>query len=166
MPLIAETPRIVIRTFQADEEEAYLQLFSDEQVTEHLPKRTPEENRQIFLDTLKENAKGAIFNNWAIINKHDKDLIGMGLLRVYNNEQDKLELGYCLHAKYWGQGIATELVNALMAYARKYPPIKTIVAVTTQGNTASQDVLKKAGLIKQGDIVRNNETLIFFQRKL
>lgn len=164
--MIAETPRIIIRTFQPDEEEAYLRLFGDEQVNEHLPKRTREENRQIFLDTLKEDAKGAIFSNWAVVNKRDQDLIGMGLLRVYNNEPDKLEIGYCLHAKYWGLGIATELVNALMAYAGKHPPIKTIVAVTTKGNTASQDVLKKAGLVKQGDIVRNNETLMFFQRRL
>jgi ribosomal-protein-alanine N-acetyltransferase len=143
-----------------------LQLFADERVNEHLPVRTAEENRQIFQDILKEDAAGATFSKWAIINKADNGFIGMGLLRTYNNEPDKLEVGYCLHTQYWGSGIATELVNVLITYATSYPEIKTIVAVTTPGNTASQVVLEKAGLVKQGSIVRNNEELVFFQRAL
>jgi ribosomal-protein-alanine N-acetyltransferase len=162
MPVITETPRLIIRTFQPEEEEAYLALFSDERVAEHLPKRTIEENRKIFLDTLKEDAAGATFSKWAIINKADGDLAGMGLLRTYENEPDKLEVGYCLHVKYWGQGIATELSKALITYANNHG-VKNIVAVTTPGNTASQVVLEKAGLLKQGNIVRNNEELVFFK---
>lgn len=162
MPLIAETQRLIIRTFRPDEEDTYLALFSDKRVAEHLPKRTVEENRKIFQDTLKEDAEGAIFSKWAIINKADGDFAGMGLLRTYENEPDKLEVGYCLHVKYWGQGIATELTKALVAYANA-KEIKNIVAVTTAGNTASQVVLEKAGLVKQGNIVRNNEELVFFK---
>jgi ribosomal-protein-alanine N-acetyltransferase len=166
MPPIAITSRLIIRAFQSDEEDAYVHLVEDEQVREHLPIRTTDEHKKSFQDALKENAAGAVFNKWAMINKADGDFIGMCLLRIYNNEPDKLEIGYCLHTKYWGQGIATEMANALIDYALKYPEIKTIVAVTTPGNTASQIVLEKAGLIKQGSIVRNNEELVFFQRVL
>ena len=166
MHLIAETPRLIIRPFRADEEEAYLELFDDKRVNIHLPKRTTDENRKIFLDALKDDADGAVFNKWAVISKTDQGFAGMGLLRIYNNEIDKLEIGYGLHQKYWGIGLATELVNALIAYALKFPQIKNIVAVTTPGNIASMAVLEKAGLIKQGSIVRSNEELIFFDRKL
>ncbi|GAB3914565.1 GNAT family N-acetyltransferase [Mucilaginibacter boryungensis] len=162
MPIITETPRLIIRTFRPDEEEAYLALFSDERVNKHLPKRTVEENRKIFLDTLKEDIDGAIFSKWAVINKADGDFTGMGLLRTYENEPDKLEVGYCLHVKYWGQGIATELTKALIAYANSQG-VRNIVAVTTPGNIASQVVLEKAGLVKQGNIVRSNEELVFFK---
>jgi ribosomal-protein-alanine N-acetyltransferase len=166
MPLIAETPRLIIRHFRPDEEDAYLELFSDPRVNEHLPKRTVEENRKIFRDTIKEDADGAVFSRWAVVNKADGDLIGMGLLRFYNNETDKLETGYGLHVKYWGQGIATELTHALINYAKNHPEITAIVAVTTPGNVASQMVLEKAGLIRQGTIVRNNEELVFYKMQM
>ena len=166
MHLIAETPRLLIRTFRPDEEEAYVQLFADERVNLHLPKRTNDENRQIFSDTLKDDAEGAIFSKWAIINKADNAFIGMGLLRIYNSEADRLEVGYALHQQYWGGGLATELVGALIAFAAKHPAIKSIVAVTTPENQASMAVLEKSGLTKKGSIVRSNEELIFFERKL
>jgi ribosomal-protein-alanine N-acetyltransferase len=162
MPIITETPRLIIRTFHADEEDAYLALFCDEHVAEHLPKRTKEENRKIFQDTIVEDAAGVIFSKWAIVSKTNGEIAGMGLLRPYNNEPDKLEVGYCLHVKYWGQGLATELTKALITYANANG-INTIVAVTTTGNIASQVVLEKAGLVKQGPIVRNNEELVFFK---
>ncbi|MES2278631.1 MAG: GNAT family N-acetyltransferase [Bacteroidota bacterium] len=166
MHSIAETPRLIIRQFHPEEEEAYLELFSDQLVKEHLPVRTDEEHRKIFRDTINEDADGAVFSKWAVIHKTDGDLIGMGLLRIYNGEPDKLETGYALHVKYWGQGIATELTHALIAYAMGYPEITTIVAVTTPTNIASQIVLEKAGLIKQGNIVRNNEELSFYKMDL
>jgi RimJ/RimL family protein N-acetyltransferase len=166
MGLIAETPRLLIRTFDAAEEEAYVQLFSDARVAEHLPRRTPDENRKIFADILNDDAAGAVFSKWAIINKADNAFIGMGLLRPYNSEPDKLEVGYCLHVQYWNQGFATELVNALIAYTATYTYIKTMVAVTTPGNKPSMAVLEKAGLVNQGSIIRNNEELVFFKREL
>lgn len=166
MPVIAETLRVIVRNFYSDEEIAFLDLFSDKQVAKHLPRRSREENCKAFQDTLKEDAEGAVFSRWAIINKANNELAGMCLLMQYNDEPDKLEIGYCLHVKYWGQGIATSVVQELINYAARHPGITNIVAVTTPGNIASQVVLQKCGLVKQGTIVRNNEELIFFKMQL
>jgi len=166
MPLLIETPRLIIRTFNPDEGDAYAALFSDPEVNEHLPKRTEEENRKIFRETIDADATGAILSKWAIINKTDGDFIGMGLLRVFNDDSSTLEVGYALHKKYWGQGIGTELTRTLVDFGLKQPGVTTIVAVTTPTNISSQIVLEKAGLINQGSIVRNNEELAFFKRQL
>lgn len=163
MPIITETPRLVIRNFRPDEEDAYIAMLCDTRVNQHLPKRTPDENRKGFKDTLAADAAGAVFTKWTIENKADGDYAGMCLLRAYDNQPGTLEVGYCLTEKYWGQGLATEMVEALIAYAAGYPEIGYIVAVTTPGNTASQKVLEKAGLVNQGHIVRDNEELIFFK---
>lgn len=162
MPIIAETSRLIIRTFTPDEEAAYLQLMGDKRVNEHLPKRTKAQSRKIFRDTIADDANGAVFSKWAVINKQDSGFAGMGLLRTYNNEPDKLETGYCLHIKYWNKGLATELVAALINFAAGYKQIKHIVAVTTPANAASQKVLEKNGLINQGCIIRDNEELAFY----
>lgn len=166
MPVIKETPRLIIRNFRPEEEDAYIALLSDAQVKEHLPKRTPDENRKGFHDTLAADAEGAIFSKWTIEHKPDGGYVGMCLLRFYDNLPDTLEVGYCMHVKYWGQGLATEMVNALIDYTAGYPDIRVIVAVTTHGNTASQKVLEKAGLARQNNIMRDNEELAFFKINL
>ncbi|QKJ32372.1 GNAT family N-acetyltransferase [Mucilaginibacter mali] len=163
MPIITQTPRLIIRNFQPEEEDAYIALLSDEQVKEHLPKRTPDENRKGFRDTLTADEAGAIFSKWTIEHKPDGGYVGMCLLRNYDNLPDTLEVGYCMHVKYWGQGLATEMVNALITYASAQPEINTIVAVTTHGNIPSQKVLEKAGLVRQDNIIRENEELAFFR---
>lgn len=163
MPIITETPRLVIRNFEPEEEDAYIALLSDEQVKEHLPKRTPDENRKGFRDTFIADAEGATFSKWTIEHKPDSGYVGMCLLRPYDNLPDTLEVGYCMHVKYWGRGLATEMVKSLIAYAAAYPEITTIVAVTTHGNIPSQKVLEKAGLVRQDNIMRDNEELAFFK---
>lgn len=162
MPHIAETPRLIIRNFKADEEDAYVALLLDEQVKVHLPKRTEEQVRAGFRDGIATNDTGAPFNKWAIVDKESDELAGMGLLREYDNHPDILEVGYCLHERYWNKGIGTELTIALIDYARTFPQIKAIVAVTTQGNIPSQKVLLKAGLMQQENITRDEEELSFF----
>jgi ribosomal-protein-alanine N-acetyltransferase len=166
MPVILQTTRLIIQTFASADEDAYLALLTDPQVAVHLPKRGPDEIRKIFRDTIEQDAGGAYFSKWAIINKLDNDFVGMGLLRPFNDDPSEIEVGYALHQKYWGQGYATELTRALVAYAKNFPGTTFIVAVTTLGNTASQMVLQKAGLTKQENTVRHNEELAYFKMEV
>lgn len=166
MALVIQTSRIVIRNFRPEERESYVKLFTDNEVNIHLPKRTEDENRKIFDDTIIADAAGATLSKWAVINRADGDFIGMGLLRPFNDEGDVVEVGYAIHKKYWGQGIGTELTMALVNFAKQLPGLTAIAAVTTPTNIPSQIVLEKAGLIKQGNIVRNNEELAFYKLQL
>jgi ribosomal-protein-alanine N-acetyltransferase len=162
MHVIAHTPRFVIRNFKPEEEEHFISLFDDDQVTLHLPKRSRKENLEIFKKTLSDYAAGKTLGRWGLFNNTDGEFIGMCLLRNYNDEDGKIELGYVLTRKYWGKGIASEMALIMVGYGFTHANAKEIVAVTTLGNSGSQKVLEKAGLIRMDDFKRDGEELAYF----
>lgn len=162
MRIIAQTPRFIIREFKPDEENIYLSLFDDEEVTIHLPKRSRDEHRRLFTETLHEYAENSLCGRWGMFTAGDAECIGMCLLRYFEGNKDKMELGYVLHKKYWGQGIATEMARIMIMHAFEQTGASQVVAVTTFGNTASQKVLEKAGLKRKENYVRAGEEAAFF----
>ncbi|TWI98750.1 ribosomal-protein-alanine N-acetyltransferase [Mucilaginibacter frigoritolerans] len=163
MNIIAQTPSFVIRNFTPEEEATYLSLFEDEDVIEHLPKRSLKENIAIFHTTLIDYTEGKALGRWGIFNNGDNDFIGICLLRTYNYEPGKVELGYVLNKKFWGKGIASEMARIMVAYGFTHTGAHEIVAVTSLGNTGSQKVLEKAGLKRMPNFKRDGEELAYFR---
>ena len=165
MHVLAQTPRFSIRNFKPEEEAAYMSLFDDERVTIHLPKRSRKEHLEIFRTALKDYTEHKVLGRWGIFNNSDGDMIGMCLLRNYNEEDGQIELGYVLHQKYWGKGIAGEMALIMVGYGFTNTDAIEIVAVTTLGNSGSQKVLEKAGLQRMANFKRDGEELAFFRIK-
>ena len=159
---IAHTPRFVIRNFKPEEEEHFMSLFDDDQVTLHLPKRSRKENLDIFKKALSDYAANKSLGRWGLFNNTDGEFIGMCLLRNYDDEDGKIELGYVLTRKYWGKGIASEMAVIMVGYGFTHANAKEIVAVTTLENTGSQKVLEKAGLTRMDNFKRDGEELAYF----
>lgn len=161
MPIPITTSRFIIRNFLPEEESIYVDLLADPEVAVYLPKRTLEEHQQIFITALNEYTAVEVLNRWGIFNLADQDFIGMCLLRPFD-ENGLLEIGYSLHKKYWGSGLATEMAKALITYAFENTNATEIVAVTTPENVASQRVLEKAGLQRKGTINRTDTEVPYF----
>lgn len=162
MYLITETQRLIIREFFLREEEIYLDHFTDDEVCLYIPKRTREERVNIFLAALVNYISNKKLGIWGIFSKTDGEFIGSCLLRFFDNEPGKVELGYSLNKKYWGKGIGTEMAKAMVAYAFKDKDTKEVVAVTELKNIGSQRVLEKAGFIRLDNIVKDGEELAYF----
>jgi ribosomal-protein-alanine N-acetyltransferase len=162
MHIIAQTPRFVIRNFQPEEENIYMSLFDDERVTVHLPDRSRKEHLEIFRKALNDYTKHKALGRWGIFNNADGEFIGFCLLRSFDGEDGKVELGYVLSQKYWGQGIASEMALIMVSYGFNHANAKEIVAVTTLGNTGSQKVLEKAGLTRMDNYKKDGEVLAYF----
>jgi len=163
MPLFIQTPRFVIREFKPEEQDLFLSLFDDERVIVHLPKRSRKELTELFKLALRDYATGNPLSRWGLFNNGDGDFIGFCLLRDFYNEPGKVELGYVLHPKYWGNGIASEMAKIMVAQGFLNTGAKELVAVTTLGNTGSQKVLLKAGMTRMENFVRDGEELAFFR---
>lgn len=163
MIIIAETPRLIIREFSEQEREIYFGHFTDERVTRHLPKRTKDERSGLFTLALSQYQITKATGTWGMFNKTNNEFIGSCLLRPFVDEAGVVELGYSMDYKYWGKGIATEMAIAMVAHGFEDENVAQIAAVTTLENTASQRVLEKAGLKREGDIVRNGEKLALFR---
>ena len=91
------------------------------------------------------------------------DYVETNELNYSEYDSTRIELGYRLHLKYWGAGIATELAKALVFYGLNDAGLKEICAVTHPDNAASQKVLAKAGFIPHGRAFWYGESLPFFK---
>jgi|EP01037_Dinobryon_pediforme_P010613 ribosomal-protein-alanine N-acetyltransferase len=162
MNIIATTPRIYIREFSQGELGLLLDIDADERLTRYVKKRTPDETKKIFKETIEDYQNGALLGRWGIFNVADNDFIGLCILKTSDYDAQKTELGYRLHLKYWGNGIATELAAALVNYGFKTAGINELCAVTDPANIASQKVLIKAGFKRDGFVFWYGEELPFF----
>lgn len=163
MHIIAQTPRFVIRNFRPEEENIYMALFDDERVTIHLPNRSRKEHLDIFRSALNDYTKHKWLGRWGMFNNLDGDFMGLCLLRNFDDEEGKVELGYVLHQKYWGKGIASEMALILVGYGFTHVNALEIVGLTTLGNTGSQKVLQNAGMERMSNIKRDGEELAYFK---
>ncbi len=163
MNIIARTSRFYIREFEASELHLILAIDADDRLTQYVKKRTPDESKKVFKDTLRDYASGSGLGRWGVFNVADDDFIGVCILKTSDYDSQCIELGYRLHLKYWGQGIATEIVNAITGYGFGKAGLTEICAVTHPKNAASQKVLEKARFIKQGTVFWYEEEVPFFK---
>jgi ribosomal-protein-alanine N-acetyltransferase len=162
MSIVTQTPRLIIREFIPEELEIYLTHFNDD-VSLHIPKRSRDERRAIFNTALKQYQITKVTGIWGIFDNNTGDFIGSCLLRPFNDEANKLEVGYSLEKKCWGLGIGTEMTLAIVKHGFEDHNITEIVARTTHENIASQRVLEKSGFKHEENLIFNNEGLSFFK---
>ncbi|OCX50378.1 hypothetical protein BEL04_21575 [Mucilaginibacter sp. PPCGB 2223] len=160
--VIAQTPRLIVREYRPEEEDAFVAMHSDEEVIRYLPKRSPDEYRKLFREGLEAYRGDTGLARWGIFEPLTGDFIGSCLLRHPVDAPEKVELGYSLRPDYWGKGIATEMARELIAYGFNRLGFDEITAVTDPENSASQNVLQKAGMQRQGEAFWYGQMLPYF----
>ncbi|MFN8301170.1 MAG: GNAT family N-acetyltransferase [Saprospiraceae bacterium] len=88
---------------------------------------------------------------WMALWKENNEIAGHCLLREAEwKAGGDLEIGYVLHKKYWGKGLATEMADGLCRYAFEHFPVDSIIAFIDPENQASRRVLEKCGFEPEG----------------
>jgi RimJ/RimL family protein N-acetyltransferase len=80
---------------------------------------------------------------WAAIEKTSGLFLGVLELRL---SPPKADFGYIFAERFWGNGFATEVASAVVAWAIAQPSILRVWATCHPTNAASAAVLRKAGL--------------------
>lgn len=158
MHIIAQTNRITIREYLPNDLETYLNHFTDKEVTRYIPNRSTEERITIFNNAFIQYQTTKTNGMWGMFNINDGGFIGGCLLRPFHGDPNLFEVGYSINRQLWGQGLATEMVEALVTYGLSTANITAIVAVTELPNIASQRVLEKAGF-KRGENIFEEDGL-------
>lgn len=71
---------------------------------------------------------------------------------VYRDYLGKPDIGYAFFPEFAGQGYASEAAAAIFAYGKNVLQLPEIVGIVAPHNFASQKVLQKLGLQKQGQL--------------
>jgi len=104
------------------------------------------------------------FGLWILRERGGGPPVGRAVLRhLLVEDVDEVEVGYAFYKEFWGRGFATEIAAACLALGPEKLHLKTIVAVTSLNNAASQRVLRKVGLVYERDIVEDGKMLALFR---
>ena len=68
-------------------------------------------------------------------------------------ENGEVEVAYGVEPQHEGQGFATEMAGALVAFARSSPDVQVVIAHTRPEANASTRVLEKNGFVRVGEVV-------------
>lgn len=154
MTLILETDRLILRPWTLDDAEAAFAILGDPEVTRYLGETGelfPDlAHAQAWLERIQARyATWGSYGSWAAVEKATGAVIGGGGLIVLDGGPD-VEVFYHFRADRWGNGFATELTRALIAYAFARLDLPRVVGVAYPANIASHRVLLKAGMTHEG----------------
>lgn len=131
----------------------YLSFWNDPEVMKYIGDGTWGGDEKVVKKLLQtyllDYAKNPDLGFWAVIEKQSKRLIGeAGLQKIATTNE--IEAGYIFAKAYWGQGFATEVLQALLDYGFKKLKLAEIIALAHPANKASENVMKKCGMIYVG----------------
>lgn len=145
------TARTKLRRFQIVDLENMILLESNPAIMKFTPMRipqTPEQSLQRLQNTIAREQSFGDLGIWAAELKNTNEFFGWFMLM--KDEIAYPELGFMLVQSFWGQGLATEVSQALINHAFVLGHAG-IASVTDADNPASMQVLQKLGfqLIKE-----------------
>lgn len=89
-------------------------------------------------------------DNTFLIEHEDEGVVGA--IGFHRPEGERLEMGYWIGRPYWGRGFATEAAQGALAWAKTDWRRKLVIAGHYADNTASGQVLVKAGFLYTGEV--------------
>ena len=139
------TKRLVLRAYQPQDREDYLDLVTDPEVMSHI------EGGAIDRDTAGvwwHRLINGLFGKgirWCARTVEDSRYAGHAMIN-YTRPGEACELGYILPRDEWGKGYATEIATALAEFSRDEMGLDKIYGTVDEDFAASINVLKKAGM--------------------
>ncbi len=140
------TERLELRPLKKEDGGDFLSIFSNPEVTRYYEVDTMTN----LLEASRLLDHFMAIGRLGISLKRDSGIIGSCGLFAINAEYFSASLGYDLAREYWGKGIMTEALRALLGYGFSSLGLNRINALTYPDNAASIRVLAGLGFKMEG----------------
>lgn len=149
---VLETERLILRQIRKTDARSMLKYLSDKDVMEHyglLPFQTEEEalDEIAWYDSIFAEKTGV---RWGITIKGVDEVIGSFGFLNYVAQHSRSQIGYELDKQFWGKGIASEAIEAILEYGFGEMNLQRIEALIEPPNVASCRLVERTGFIKEG----------------
>lgn len=148
-----ETERLILRKFKpSDAEYMFKNWATDSEVSKFLswnPHKDLNETEQIIDNWINDYVKNENYN-WVIELKEIGEVIGQICVVHLNEKYSSCEIGYNVGRLFWGKGIMTEALKAVISYMFNEIGMNRIEARHNTLNLASGRVMQKAGMEYEG----------------
>lgn len=139
-----ETDRLIIRSFELSDIDAYASIVGDPRVTRFLKSSEPHSYEEaadyVWTVVDEESRNGAV--RYAVTLKESGELIGFcGFKQI----GDTVDFGWRYGHEYWGKGYGSEAAVAVLKYGREVLQLPNIFSVAMVENVASVKIIRKLG---------------------
>lgn len=166
--IIFQTQRLQCRRLTPGDLGALVEVYGDARAMRWVGDGSPltEAEGQAWLDVTENNYRKRGYGMFALEERKTRKVVGFCGL-VHPGGQREPEVKYAFLRTYWGRGLATEAVAALLNYGARHHSLTHIIATVAPEHLASQRVLTKSGMSEAEP--RTNEdgsqTLVFEWRQ-
>jgi ribosomal-protein-alanine N-acetyltransferase len=149
---VLETERLALRHFHRDDAAFILRLLNEPAWLEHIGDRGVRtlEDAESYIQKGPVEMYGRLgFGLFLVELKEGAVPIGLcGLIK--RDTLEHVDIGFAFLSEHWGKGYAFESASSVMSWARDALKLSTILAITSQGNSASGRLLEKLGFHFKG----------------
>jgi RimJ/RimL family protein N-acetyltransferase len=168
-PLL-ETSRLILRPFRAGDVDAQAAMMGDSKVMRHLGGR-PLEREEAWRKLLCGHGLWPLvgFGYWAVERRSDGAMIGQIGFADFKRAidppiEDIPEMGWLFASETFGQGYATEAVQAALQWADQALAVPEIVAIIDFDNVGSIRVAEKSGFTERQTADYRGAPILLFRR--
>lgn len=144
---VFETARMAVRRWRDSDLPDLMAVYGDAEAMKWVGDGQPiTENECLeWLVVTQRNYAMRGYGMFAVEFKSEPGVIGFCGI-VHPDGQEEAEVKYAYLRRFWGRGIATEILRGLIGYGVSAHGITRLIATTAPENSASQAVLTKAGM--------------------
>ena len=146
--------RLGFRNWNIDDISAMAAINANPEVMKYFPSIHDKARTSAFIMRMQKQSQELGYCYWAVEELDKRILVGFIGLSYQDYEtrwSPFIDIGWRLGEKYWGQGYASEGAKSALEYGFSALSLKKIYAVAPAINIRSINVMKKIGMIKEGE---------------
>ncbi|TXK39889.1 GNAT family N-acetyltransferase [Nonomuraea sp. C10] len=128
-------------------------IYGDPAATQHMPfpPRTVGQVAEVVREAVAAAAeKPRRLYALAVLDAHDRSVIGVARLHVDAERPHCAEIGLGLRPDHWGRGMGTDLVRLLLTFGFKQLGLHRIWGARAPANLPAQLAMLTAGMVEEG----------------
>lgn len=150
---------ITLRKIVPSDVDSLFEIYSNEKLFLHSPVML-KKNKDTVANMIGHferdyNKKKEVFLGISLNSEPDL-IVGVAEMFDYDSAVNSITIGYRLNDRFWGKGIATKAVKAMVDYLFQDISINRIQAFVMPENVKSLNVLKRNGFLQEGIIRQGN----------
>ena len=152
MSVILQTPRLTVREFSLADAPALQGICGDRRTMRHVGDGTTLDLARCeeWIRVSLRDYAGKGYGAWAVFVQGVEQMAGYGGIVSAARRADP-EIIYAFQPRWWRQGLAGELIPALLAHGFSRHGLPRIVATVAPANIASARALERAGMHCAGE---------------
>lgn len=144
--------RVTLRPLEDRDVPSLYAVFSDEQVMRYwsTPPMRDIAEAQALLDEIRTTFLQRSLFQWGVARTGDDRVVGTCTLFNLDARNRRAEIGYALARDCWGQGLMSEALGALVAYAFGPLDLTRLEADVDPRNAPSIRIVERLGFVREG----------------